>query len=144
MARRHHRIRSCMMARETSSLVQTPDPAIPPDSYKHEIHSSAGFEPLRPHRRRGWHHFEALLLELSFHIVHKPYGCRLMQGTFAMSADQAASSIRRCWGARLTWTTQRAHAMNYKHCLSYAIARMEHLLSDFYRAYRGCPRLGLY
>ena len=33
--------------------------------------------------RRGWH-FEALLfLELSFHIVHKPSGCTLMQGTFA-------------------------------------------------------------
>ena len=75
--------------------------------------------------RRGWH-FEALLLELSFHIVHKPSGCRLMQGTFAMSADQAAADIRRCWGARLTWTTQRAHAMN----IAYAIARMDKLLSD--------------
>ena len=79
-------------------------------------------------RSRGWH-FEALLLELSFHIVvHKPSGCRLMQGTFATSADQAASSIRSCWGAsRVTWTTQRAHAMN----IAYAIARMEQLLSDF-------------
>ena len=75
--------------------------------------------------RRGWH-FEALLLELSFHIVHKPSGRRLMQGTFAMSADQAAADIRRRWGARLTWTTQRAHAMN----IAYAIARMDKLLSD--------------
>ena len=65
-------------------------------------------------RRGGWH-FEALLFKLSFHIVHKPSGCRLMQGTFAMlSADhQAAADIRRCWGARLTWTTQRAHAMRW-------------------------------
>ena len=33
--------------------------------------------------RRGWH-FEALLSELSLHIVHRPSGCSLMQGTFAM------------------------------------------------------------
>ena len=94
-------------------------------SYKHEMIHSSGFEPLRP---QGIAFIEALLLELSFHIVHTPSGCRLMQGTFAMSADQAASSIsRRCWGARLTWATQRAHAMN----IAYAIARMEQLLSDF-------------
>ena len=38
----------------------------------------------------------------------KPSGCRLMQGTFAMSADQAASHIKRCWGT----ADERAHVMN--------------------------------
>ena len=78
--------------------------------------TSMRFIPLASNQfgRRGWH-FEALLLELSFHIVHKPSGCRLMQGMDFCYVSRPGISIfyhiRRCWGARLTWTTQRAHML---------------------------------
>ena len=61
--------------------------------------------------RRGWH-FEALLTELAYHLVDRPSGCQLLEGTYAMSGHRAVSYIKRCWGARLTWTVERAHAVN--------------------------------
>ena len=43
-----------------------------------------------------------------------------------LSTDQAAYHVKRCWGARLTWTTQRALAMNIAH----AIAGFEQISLD--------------
>ena len=69
--------------------------------------------------RRGWH-FEALLTELAYHLVDRPSGCHLLEGTFALSEHGAASFIKRRWGARLTWTVERAHALNvYSALLSF-------------------------
>ena len=69
--------------------------------------------------RRGWH-FEALLTELAYHLVDRPSGCHLLEGTFALSEHGAASFIKGRWGARLTWTVERAHALNvYSALLSF-------------------------
>ena len=57
--------------------------------------------------RRGWL-FEALLTELAYHLVDRPSGCHLLEGTFAMSEHSAAFYIKRRWGARLTWAIERA------------------------------------
>ena len=62
--------------------------------------------------------------ELSFHIVHKPSGCRLIQGTFAICTSISrpgsisCSIIRLCWRARrLTWTTMPCcYSYEYEHC----------------------------
>ena len=61
--------------------------------------------------RRGWH-FQSFLEELAEFVVCRPTGCRLLHGTFAMSEYAAASYVLRKWGARITWTIERANAAN--------------------------------
>ena len=61
--------------------------------------------------RRGWH-FQAFLEEMADFVVGRPSGCRLLQGTFALSEFAAASWILRRWGSRITWTIERACAAN--------------------------------
>ena len=55
-------------------------------------------------------HFQAALKEFATSLVTKPAGCGLLQGPFAMSINGALRKILNTWGARLTWTAQRAHA----------------------------------
>ena len=89
----------------------------------YEIHSSCCFEPFGPQGMAFCMrlYYRSCLLFTSC-TSRTPSGCKLMQRTFAMSADQAASHIiRRYLGARLTWTTvtwttQRAASPCYEHC----------------------------
>ena len=69
--------------------------------------------------RRG-PHFEAMLTEFATELVSRPSGCKLMKGPYEQTYRQALSTIRKCWGARITWTIERANAMNTLHLYSTA------------------------
>jgi len=59
--------------------------------------------------RRG-PHFEALLTEFAAELVSRPAGCRLLNGPYKQTYKQALTTIRKRWGARITWMLQREHA----------------------------------
>jgi len=59
--------------------------------------------------RRG-PHFEAILREHASILVKHPYGCRLLQGPFAVPPTVVLAKVLSAWGARLTWTAQREYA----------------------------------
>ncbi len=55
-------------------------------------------------------HFTALLTEFATLLIHRPAGCPLLQGPFALGLTAALHKILHAWGSCLTWTAQREHA----------------------------------
>ena len=50
------------------------------------------------------------MTEFAAELVSRPSGCKLLKGPYKQTYRQALTTIRRRWGARITWILRREHA----------------------------------